>query len=107
MNSKIKYTYYLWKIDLSIDQVVSFEWDRLAFRMLEKQLTISEKNFIKRFRKRERNRRKYQNEFDNLSSKVQTLQFEKKLLKLEREKLHEEIAYYEKHFSSIKPIIFY
>ena len=94
MDSKIKYVLYLIKLDLTIDQVVNFEWNRLDHRMSEKNLTIHEKNFIKRLRKRERNRRKSQNEFDDLSLKVHSLRLEKKFLNLEKELLEEEISFY-------------
>ena len=98
MDSRIKYGYYLLRVDLTIDQVVDFEWNTLALRMFERQLTVSERNFIKRLRKRERNRRKYHKELKSLSIKVQTLEFEKQQLKFEEEKLREEIENYEKYF---------
>ena len=95
MDSKIKYIHYLTKVDLTIDQVVNFEWNRLDYRMSEKNLTILEKNFIKRLRKRERNRRKSQNEFDDISLQVLSLELEKKFLNLEKELLEEEISFYQ------------
>ena len=95
MDSKVKYVHYLAKLDLTIDQVVNFEWNRLDYRMSEKKLTFHEKNFIKRLRKRERNRRKSQDEFDDLSLKVLSLQLEKKFLNLEKELLEEDISFYQ------------
>ena len=98
MDSRIKHDYYLQRVDLSIDQVVDFEWNRLAFRMFERQLSVSERNFIKRLRKRERNLRKYHRELKTLSITVQSLEFEKQQLKFEKQNLEEEIQNFEKLF---------
>ena len=98
MDSKIKHTYYLQKVDLTIDQVVDFEWNRLALRMFERKLSVSERNFIKRLRKRERNRRKYHTDLKSLCIKIKTLEFEKQQWIFEKEKLLEEIEKFDFFF---------
>ena len=98
MSSKLKSNYYLKRVDLTLDDVVGFKWNKLSVRMFEKKLNPSERNFIKRLRKRERNSRKYETDLKHISGNIRTLETEKARLQMEKIALRVEIERYQELF---------
>ena len=98
MSSKLRSNYHLKRVDLTIDEVVYLKWNKLAVRMFEKKLTVSERNFIKRLRKRERNTRKYETDLRYISADIQALEAERNRLQVEKSHLRKEIYHYQELF---------